>query len=275
MIDVIKFQGGLGNQMFQYAMYLALRNRKPYSFFFFDISGSVGCHNGFELPDIFPSISLQRATWYNRLSYRLPFLFNHLITSKQNNSLTYYPEFLQEKRNAIYDGFWQSERYFQDVKESVLNHFSFNDSLLNDKTLGLRDKLVADPESVSVHIRRGDYLSETFRLTCNLEYYRKAISYIKEKLNAPHFYFFSDDITWVKKNFPDVNATFIDWNKSKDSWQDMYLMSICKHNIVANSSFSWWGAWLNKNASKIVVAPSLWFNDGSKQDIQPTSWLLM
>lgn len=275
MFNVIKFQGGLGNQMFQYAMYLALRNRKPNSLFFFDIGGSVGCHNGFELPTIFPSISLCRATWYSRLRYRTPFLFKHLKTLKQPDSLTFYPEYLQEKSDAVYDGFWQSEQYFLDAKDAILKHFSFNETLLNNATLEMRNKLIAETESVSVHIRRGDYLSETFRLTCSLEYYKKAISLVSEKLDAPHFYFFSDDITWVKENFPYINATFIDWNKSKDSWQDMYLMSLCKHNIVANSSFSWWGAWLNKNTTKIVIVPSLWFNDGSKQDIQPTSWLLI
>lgn len=275
MINVIKFQGGLGNQMFQYAMYIALRKRKPYSLFFFDIGGSTGCHNGFELPSIFPSISLSRATWYNRIRYRMPFIFKHLITLKQPNSLTFYPEFLQEKNDAIYDGFWQSEQYFQDVTETIHRRFSFNEILLNNKTLELRNKLLTETESVSIHIRRGDYLSETFRLTCNLEYYKKAISLISKKLSNPHFYFFSDDIAWVKENIPIPNAIFIDWNTSKDSWQDMYLMSHCKHNIVANSSFSWWGAWLNKNESKIVIAPSLWFDDGSIQDVHPRTWVLI
>lgn len=275
MIDVIKFQGGLGNQMFQYAMYLALRSKKPYSFFLFDIDGSVGCHNGFELPTIFPSISLCRATWYNRLRYRTPFLFKHLKTFKQPNSLTFYPEFLQKENDAIYDGFWQSEQYFLDVKDTIFKQFSFNETLLNKETLELRNKLLSETESVSVHIRRGDYLSETFRLTCGLEYYQKAISLVSDKLDTPHYYFFSDDIAWVKENFPNLNAIFIDWNKSKDSWQDMYLMSLCRHNIVANSSFSWWGAWLNKNKTKMVIAPSLWFDDGSKQDIHPSSWQLV
>lgn len=275
MINVIKFQGGLGNQMFQYAMYLALRKRKPCSLFFFDIGGSVDCHNGFELPTIFSSISLSRAAWYNRLRCRMPFLFKHLKTLKQRNSLTYYPEVLQEKKDAIYDGFWQSEQYFLDVKETIFQHFTFKESLLNKETVELRDRLLSETESVSVHIRRGDYLSEPFRLTCSQEYYMKAISLVSDKLSAPHFYFFSDDIEWVKENFASLNATFIGWNKSNDSWQDLYLMSLCKHNIVANSSFSWWGAWLNKNVSKIVIAPSLWFDDGSKQDIQSSSWLLI
>lgn len=276
MMKVIKFQGGLGNQMFQYAMYLALKKQHPLSVFLFDVDGSIGCHNGFELPQLFPLVSRNKSTWYIKLRHRMPFLFKRITTLRQPQSLTFYPEFLSKKNGCyIYEGFWQSEMYFEKVKKVVTHHFEFDTKLLNSHTSELSRSLFNDGKSVSVHIRRGDYLEEPFRLTCNLEYYKKAISYIKEKVNDPHFYFFSDDIEWVEENFPGLNATFVNWNRSQDSWQDMYLMSLCKHNIVANSSFSWWGAWLNKNDSKIVVAPSLWFKDGSKHDIQPKSWHLI
>ena len=131
-------------------------------------------------------------------------------------------------------------------------------------------------DSVSLHIRRGDYLlpenRELFGGICTLDYYRRAIDYILDKVKNPFFFIFSNDIVWVKENMNISNSLFITWNSGKDSWQDMFLMSKCKHNIIANSTFSWWGAWLNKNPQKIVISPSRFFNVSNNSDIVPDTW---
>ena len=133
--------------------------------------------------------------------------------------------------------------------------------------------------SISIHIRRGDYVNDINAKkilgdNCNLLYYQKAIEYIYSVITSPFFYIFSDEPEWVKNNFSFLeNSLIIDWNKGKDSWQDMMLMSHCKHNIIANSSFSWWGAWLNNNNNKIVIAPKKWFNTFEAPYIVPNEWI--
>lgn len=274
MINVIKFNGGLGNQMFQYAMYLALKKNNRLSFFLFDINKSCNCHNGFELTKIFPSIGFNEIRLYKLIQAFCPKILQNLKIVKQPNSLTYYPELKKNMAgNIAYEGYWQTEQYFLDVQSKVRSAFKFDLDLLNSFTKQLSEEILKDDESVSIHIRRGDYLRESFRLTCTLEYYKRAIDLIKSKCRIPKFYVFSDDINWVKENLSITNAEYIGWNKGEDSWQDMYLMSLCRHNIIANSSFSWWGAWLNSNVDKYVIAPKLWFNDRNRQDIIPQSWI--
>ena len=153
--------------------------------------------------------------------------------------------------------------------------FSFKLELISNKNLSLA-KTIRETNSVSIHVRRGDYLMEIGWDTCNLEYYNKAIKYIEQILPHCTFYVFSDDILWCMKNLTNkYNFIYVDWNKGNDSWQDMYLMSQCKNNIIANSTFSWWGAWLNNNPQKIVITPSIWFNDRNPNDcdIIPDNWI--
>ena len=131
--------------------------------------------------------------------------------------------------------------------------------------------------SVSIHVRRGDYLNgyyyETLGKICDIAYYQRAIGTIKERVDNPHFYIFSDDPDYVTENLTIENATFVNFNRGNDSWQDMYLMSQCKHNIIANSTFSWWGAWLNNNPQKVVVAPSHWFANMDNDEIVLPEWI--
>lgn len=131
------------------------------------------------------------------------------------------------------------------------------------------NKIISDEirktNSVSLHIRRGDYITSKitnkFHGTCCLGYYKKAMKLINKKVKNPKYFVFSDDIYWVKKNLEIKNAFYVDDNVGDKSYIDMQLMSMCKHNIIANSSFSWWAAWLNNNPNKIVIAPKKWFND--------------
>jgi hypothetical protein len=134
--------------------------------------------------------------------------------------------------------------------------------------------------SVSLHVRRGDYVANlkvaAIHGLCSKEYYASAIKFISKKVERPHFFVFSDDINWVENNFKiNYPCTYINQNFSNESYNDLRLMSLCQHNIIANSSFSWWGAWLNCNSEKIVIAPKKWFANSDKRcdDLIPEKWV--
>jgi hypothetical protein len=197
----------------------------------------------------------------------------------QDQAIGTYTDFkINSHKIVYYSGYWQSEKYFENAEDIIRQQFSFNDKLINEKNKALI-KQYLNKNTVSIHIRRGDYVTNTdanilLGGSCDLSYYENAISYIKKNVSQPYFQFFSDDIDWVREHFIDLgNVQFIDWNHQTDSWQDMMLMSKCKHNVIANSSFSWWGAWLNNNANKIVIAPSKWFNSHETLDIVPENWI--
>jgi hypothetical protein len=134
---------------------------------------------------------------------------------------------------------------------------------------------IEETNSVSIHIRRGDFLleEEKFGNICTPQYYGKAITEIGRRVETPVFFFFSDDMKWVRENMRIPHPYYIDWNRGKDSWQDMFLMSKCKHHIIANSTFSWWGAWLNPSPQKVVVTPGRFLNNMDTPDLIPDSWV--
>lgn len=273
MFKIIHFYGGLGNQMFQYAFYLSLHCKYKLSIYLFDIQGSLSCHNGFELPFIFKNCHRGNSWLYKFTSNKIPFILANHLLYEQADALQYFPEVYDFIGFSVsYKGFWQTERYFQNIEKRVRKAFVFNEGLLNTKNHELSKQMQA-VNSVSLHVRRGDYLYESFRQTCDIEYYQRAINYINSHVKEPVYYVFSDDIEWCKSNLPAINTTFIDWNNGSSNWQDMFLMSQCKHNIVANSSFSWWGAWLNAFVNKIVIAPQVWFVGNYNEDIVPKEWI--
>lgn len=138
-------------------------------------------------------------------------------------------------------------------------------------------KLITAKESVSLHIRRGDYLTaenSIFQNICTPTYYKNAVSYMNSNVVNPYYFIFSNDIEWCKNNLNLDNITFVDWNIGVNSYKDMQLMSLCKHNIIANSSFSWWGAWLNNNPNKVVCVPKRWYNNKATVYGEcPDSWV--
>lgn len=174
-------------------------------------------------------------------------------------------------------GNWQTEHYFQSFQETIRADFTFRlpATGLNAAVAEQISSVVA----VSLHVRRGDYVANpsslAFHGLCSLDYYRRAINYISNRVANPVFYIFSDDIAWVRENLIiDYPCHYVDHNKGDESYNDMRLMSLCKHHIIANSSFSWWGAWLNPQADKIVVAPQRWvLSDFDTSDIVPSSWI--
>lgn len=158
-------------------------------------------------------------------------------------------------------GWWANERYFNDITETLKHIYQFP-QLERNEDLGLI-YTIKDKNSVSLHVRRGDYLRKENSFVqgiCTKDYYRNAIQYVRSELDDPYFVVFSNDIEWCKKEFNMLNCSFVDWNNGEEAYRDMQLMSLCKHNIIANSSFSWWGAWLNSNEHKIVCCPTRMMN---------------
>jgi hypothetical protein len=196
----------------------------------------------------------------------------------KENGFSFDPSMLEAKGNIYLEGYWQSEKYFVAIRDILLREFAFKyeqDAKSRDIT-----KQIQKTESVSLHIRRGDYvhdpLTNQVHGLCSLEYYQKAVSYITQKIPNCHFYIFSDDHSWVSENFKlDYPFTLVDHNDASRNYEDLRLMSLCRHNIIANSSFSWWGAWLNTNHEKIVCAPKKWFNEPTldTKDLIPESWV--
>lgn len=285
--------GGLGNQMFDYALKVRLSKENKVCLFrpYMKKSDKYG-HTGYQLESVF---SLRADDRQKQLGGELVFVVFWRIKAllpkivaqallklmgvrivKVPLNFVFYPEVLRPNlRNEIYMGTWQSEKYFRGVEQEVRQAFTFRETLLNDKTRLLWGKL-DQCESISLHVRRDDYLlpqyAQGFGGICTIAYYKAAVEYLKERIARPVFFVFSDDIAWCQTNLGMQDATFVDWNRGNESWQDMFLMSKCRHNIIANSTFSWWGAWLNDNPDKIVIAPDKWWN-GIIDDVVPDGWI--
>jgi len=271
-MKIVKFLGGLGNQMFQYAFYLSLQ--KTFKSVKADITEfeSYNRHNGFELNNVF-NIRLNKASSIEVRIYgkgRADF-----VTRKMKRlfgtKFAYYEEKLDfgfdqqifsDKKSRYLWGYWQNVNYFNGIEDRLREDFTFRNKLI-DKNLEVKNILERE-NSVSLHVRRGDYINDPLLGNiCTLEYYRTAINTINEKVSKPFFVIFSDDPSWCRDNFSSINPLFVDWNLKEQSYLDLQLMSICKHNIISNSSFSWWGSWLNQNPSKIIISPKVWANTSS------------
>ena len=290
---IVRLNGGIGNQMFQYAAArrIAHVNKVPLKL---DLSwfGEVGpwTKRYYELDAFKLSADIATIDEIHRLKSRtnkthykyLPFFIKDRFfnTKKSHIREKYYnfdPGILKLKSNIYLDGYWQSEKYFKDIEIVLRNDFSFRTDADNKNKEYIR--LIESTESVSVHIRRGDYVSSSktkaFHGVCSLSYYEEAICRIREQINEPVFFVFSDEIEWVKANLS-INAEtyYVDFNGPDRGRDDLRLMSICKHHIIANSSFSWWGAWLCSHLNKLIYAPKKWFeNKIDTSDNIPESWI--
>jgi hypothetical protein len=180
--------------------------------------------------------------------------------------------------NVYLEGYWQSERYFADITGILCDEFAVSTPLAGDN-LRIAETMNGCC-AVSLHVRRGDYVTDrrtaAIHGVCGLEYYKSAAADIIKRVDAPHFFVFSDDPLWVKENLSLPSpTTFVDHNGPDQGYEDLRLMSLCRHHIIANSSFSWWGAWLGSNPGKIVIAPKRWFNDENidTTDLIPEVWI--
>ncbi len=274
----VKLWGGLGNQMFQYALgrSLALKNQ---TYLQLDLSeymvrddAADYISRNFEL-DLF-NVNYVTESKENFLVTKI---LNYISPVKyvQEKGFIYDPSVLDRKGRLYLYGYWQCENYFKSIENTIRNDFTFKSKPNTANTVHLDN--MAKVNAISIHFRRGDYVTVqtavNFNGICSIDYYKAAIAEIKNRVTNPHFFVFSDDLSWVKENidFEDPH-TYVEGNSGENSYEDMRLMAACKHNIIANSTFSWWGAWLNNNKDKVVVAPQNWFKS-EKTDIIPNHWI--
>lgn len=274
---VVKMIGGLGNQMFQYAAGLSASHRlgsqliidngeskndrtHSYSLSVFNINAGIMEKN------VLPEIDREGRGNTNVLSYYKAEKFN------------YDKKFEKIKNNTYIEGFFQSEKFFKGVEAQIKKDFT-----LKNPAEGRNEEMlhkIRNCEAVSLHIRRGDYFdnwkNRIFHGVNLSVYYKKAVKFINKRFKNPVFFIFSDDPQWVRENFKGIKeSVVVDINDSKNGHEDLRLMSSCKHNIIANSTFSWWAAWLNDNKNKIITAPKKWFNNPfiNISDLIPKEWV--
>lgn len=282
---VINLKGGLGNQMFQYALgrKLALKNKDTLKLEIegLDRANKTGdIYRAFGLGSF--NINKNIATENEVMSLKYPYgiiskgwrFFSAKVLKR--NHIIFEPDVLNWKGNLFLDGYFQSPRYFNDIRDQLLQDFMLAEAL--SVTGASFANQMKNSTSVSIHVRRGDYIKNPRVLAefgvCSLEYYKLAIAHIKQINTNPTFFVFSDDIEWVKENLDVGHSVVFVKDKTISDVQELILMSTCKHNIIANSSFSWWGAWLNNNPDKIVVSPTPWFESAQyDKNLIPDNWI--
>ncbi|MGA2913323.1 MAG: alpha-1,2-fucosyltransferase [Methanoregula sp.] len=287
---IVKLIGGLGNQMFQYAAGRRLAQHhntdlildvtgfasyslRKYELDIFRINATIATQ------DLLKRVEPFSRKDFFRLGIRSLFLGETKIESIREQTLDFDGRVLSLPDNIYLDGYWQNEKYFVDISDIIKKEFTFATSppAINKGIL----EEIRGCNSVSVHIRRGDYISnpktwETHGVL-GIEYYIQALNLIEKKVINPQIFIFSDDIPWVKDNLKTGLALhFMEQSGEEKNYEDLRLMSNCKHHIIANSSFSWWGAWLSSNQNKVVIAPIKWFSDekmNGEQKIVPLNWI--
>jgi hypothetical protein len=248
-------------------------------------------HQGFELQRVFncpiniaSNTDLQSVLGWQRFPLVRRLLSQPSIFFLRKRELIFEPYFhystsiIDAPNNCYLSGYWQSDKYFRKYSSHIRSDFNFCQNL-SAENLNLSQK-ISQVNAVSVHIRRGDYIAnsktKSVLNSCTLEYYYAAINFLLQKIKNPYLFIFSDDISWTKNNLKvTLPCEFIENNQGQNSFVDMQLMSLCQHHIIANSSFSWWGAWLGVNPHKIVIAPAKWFVSGKRisKDLIAEGWL--
>lgn len=297
-MKIVNITGGLGNQMFQYAFALALKHRHPkeevyidtqhYHTIFFKKFRGINLHNGYELDKVFTGVRLPVAGFKQliKVSYWIPnYILSRIMrkvlpirktewVAPYSMSYAFDARALENPTDCYYEGYWQSIFYYSDIKETLMK--AYMHSKPNPYNAEMIRKIQSS-NSVGIHVRRGDYLkTASFKGICEVEYYKKAITELLKDGKKHEFYVFSNDIEWCKENLMGMmkehEYVFVTENKGKNSCWDMFLMTYCKDLIIANSSFSWWGAFLNKNVNR-VYAPYPWLNRNCKLEVYDESWI--
>ena len=289
-MDIVLIFNGLGNQMSQYAFYLAKKKLDKRTKFLYYPEPGTCQHNGYELDKLFGIKMSNRPnsfwgrffTLYNwsqvcdsRKRHWLRVIMSYLNVSIQREpSYSADLEMLSSMKKGVrfmYGG-WHCEDNFQIVENEIRSLYRFDEKKLNEEGSAILEQ-IERTNSVSIHIRRGDFLTDGFGGICTKEYYDKAREHINNNIENPFYFIFSDDMEWAKENIKGENVSFVDIHHGKDSWKDMMLISRCKHNINANSTFSWWGAWLNSNEGKIVIVPNKFSQNETSSAIYPKEWI--
>ncbi len=289
---VVKIRGGLGNQMFQYAYAKVLEKNHQVKI---DVSEDTHITGDYQLDkyniDLISSTNRENRRYHSLVPKFLRKILSHRSKIIKEKSMLFDVDYLNIEDDNYVIGFFQSEKYFKEIRGVLIEQFTLKRGVSN-YTKEIEFKILEAKNSCSIHVRRGDYMSERYIKThhvCGLKYYENAIKYMQSKIQDIHFFVFSDDIEWAKENFNVERVTYIggkdthtilgagDQKELIPPHEDIYLMSLCSHNIVANSTFSWWGAWLNENKDKIVLAPENWFADEKLQavskDVPCVDWV--
>lgn len=292
---IVQIHSGLGNQMFQYAAGRALAAKLGTSLkldlTWFEKSASAQTPNDYQL-NLFPGIKEEFASKQeiddlirpssegilNRLKHKLnrskPLHKRWAFVEPQFH---FYSDFFKASNPVYLSGYWQSEKYFGSISDEIRNIFSLDIPLDDDARKYLIQ--ILQTNAVSLHVRRGDMVNNPLVVathgSCNLDYYLSSMALIEREVENPHFYIFSDDVKWCEENLKSKHPiTFVQGNSGERAYLDIQLMRNCSHHIIANSSFSWWGAWLNNSQNKVVVAPVKWFATDEKdtRDLIPPDW---
>lgn len=284
---VVKIHGGLGNQFFQYALGRCLKVAHG-----LEVSFDVGWYQTQSLRtydldkynvQVEPAEPALVSEFYRAKPTGLQgkigsWLFPSASQYLLDHSLRYNPRVLAIKPPMYLDGYWQSEKYFAEIAGKIRKELTLKTEATGENAALLR-QIKAAP-TVSLHVRRGDYVSNqttnAFHGTTTNEYYRAAVEKIKSVEPGATIYVFSDDHTWVKENLRfDLRTVFVDVNSANQAHEDLRLMSACTHHIIANSTFSWWGAWLSQADKKVIIAPKRWFADQriNTDDLVPNQWI--
>ena len=287
---IVRIMGGLGNQMFQYAagrrlaakhnsvLKLDISDFKNYNLHDYGLSAFT-INECFATPEEVAILKEpDSGSFKKKLEKLLRRPSTRDITHIREKQYHFDPEILTLPESVYLDGYWQSEKYFLDIAESIKNEFTVKFPQ-TDRNRELAQQITSC-ESVSLHVRRGDYVTDkktnTIHGTCDLHYYEHCIAHFAREVHHPCFFIFSDDPEWAEKNIkPPYPVTFISHNGPRKNYEDLRLMSQCRHHIIANSSFSWWGAWLGQHQGTISCAPKRWFNSPlfNTKDILPEAWV--
>jgi len=257
----VKIKGGLGNQMFCYAYAKAMQNRGFNVRIDLSLYESYNLHGGYQLNYFFPD--LETCIIKNNFINKIFSFFNLEYNIIREEKHGFDSKYLNIGDNKYVIGYFQSEKYFLNIRDILLKQFKPNFQI-SSYAETIQEKILNEENSCSIHVRRGDYLNnknQKIYKTLNSKYYLNAVSWIEKKHKKIKYFIFSDDIDWVKSNLDFKNAFYIEDSNNRKPHEDILLMSKCNHNIIANSTFSWWGAWLNSNDDKIVLSPKDWFND--------------
>ena len=284
-LHIVKLSGGLGNQMFQYALYRRLQSQgktvkmDDFTEYAADNTRPKQLQTAF-------GITYERCTREELTDLTDAYMnpgarVRRKILGRQTKSYMekqfHFDEAVLEQESAYYEGCWQTEKYFKEIEAELRKSFQFQCEIPKATRQFLSQ--IEATNAVSIHIRRGDYLNsevqEVYGNICTDAYYRKAISRMAELVEKPTYYIFTNDMDWAKEQMQEENFVLVDCNDESTGYLDMLLMSKCQHHIIANSSFSWWGAWLNANPEKIIMAPSKWLNGRDCSDIYRSGMLVI
>ncbi|MFZ2621011.1 MAG: alpha-1,2-fucosyltransferase [Minisyncoccia bacterium] len=278
---IIKLEGGLGNQMFQYALgrNLSLIHKTSLKIDSSYLEKANQSQRSLRINNFV--MELEEASDKEVASYNSPFqkVLNKLgLKSKKiiEKSSAFDPNILSQN-NGYFIGHWNNEKYFKANENTIRNDFKLKRPL-GKASQEVMKQIISLPNSTSIHIRRGDYVSikkiSDKHGILPISYYENGMIKIDEKFPKTTFFVFSDDIEWVKENFPKKYPIIFVSDTIIPDYEELILMSLCKHNIIANSTFSWWGAWLNSNPKKVVISPQKWFTgtENDKSDIIPLAW---